>query len=408
MTDFNSSQGAFEGHDQNEQTDAYADAWANILSEVPFSGDTIGVPTAELKPEESVSDNQISNTEESEFYNSEGIEVNAEGGESIYDYVDRLAEMGALGVRARGRFNDKEIDNYGTSDRDELLHMLAGRDGKSVFQSPGYLKARRVWSQNTTHANNFEDYEEKDANYDRLLKTEEEVEADRVRLEAEKTALAEEMARTEELRRTDRIETVSLPEDVSQLLFELDAGSGERIFEEDGIADLTGVLVGLKRCGALIGKNKDSERIASTIRELGLEQRTWGETDGQIVFIFGREVSDVERTRELFGESVVDGQEGTQTRELGTMLGYPKSATDFFIERNRAKNKGELLEGGFGSFYIHSPDKFEEECFQYEVPLLAHLKRYCPNTAKAIGALMEDNRNEYYSYRLAKINDPNM
>ena len=387
MSEFASRSGADKHLETNEQSGTDFDAW-NTLSGVEFNGEDNVSPDVE-QPVDS-DDNVVlkSGDYPSDIYENDGVGVDPEVGETIYEYIDRLGEFGALGIQARGKFTGKEIANEGSSDKDALLRKVVEEYGDwRMLSNPKYLSVRNRWRQNTLAANDYE-------NFDELNKEGSEA----LRREEKKAALALEMSRTSEIRRAAKFDITSLREDVSRVLAELDSRVEEGTFDGYELADLTGVTVGIKQAGALICSPEHVEDIRAAVDRLGLEQTAFGD-----LLIFGKDRVSVDGAKDLFDKSTAERQIGSKTRELGKMLGYPESATDYFIKRGMAKIAGLPLEAGMGPFYIHSPDKYEEECMQYELPLLAHLEKYCPNAAKSVRKIIEDDRKDYYYRKLQKI-----
>lgn len=77
------------------------------------------------------------------------------------------------------------------------------------------------------------------------------------------------------------------------------------------------------------------------------------------------------------------------TRRQGQLLGYPPTATEYFIAHSHAREKDPdlpLIDGGIGSKfsrceYVHSPEHAEEEYVSYEKPLYAALRQYLPESS---------------------------
>ncbi len=69
-------------------------------------------------------------------------------------------------------------------------------------------------------------------------------------------------------------------------------------------------------------------------------------------------------------------------RETGLLLGYPQTATEYFIKRLHMENPPDAdlnLDTGYHlDGYIHDPAHLKEECAAYESPIAEYLKQYCP------------------------------
>ena len=73
-------------------------------------------------------------------------------------------------------------------------------------------------------------------------------------------------------------------------------------------------------------------------------------------------------------------------REKGEILGYPKTATEYFIDRQLSGDEGGELDEMDEKYhsYVHSPEHAEEEYWQYEAKLDEVFRRHCPKTAERV------------------------
>jgi hypothetical protein len=151
------------------------------------------------------------------------------------------------------------------------------------------------------------------------------------------------------------------------------------------ISELVGVLAGLKPSALMRNDWIHTEDIES----VGLNYNVLGEHH----FAVSRdsEISDnlsevFEKARDDDGMLSDDGH-----RQIGKLLGYPESSTDYFIKRGPTvftpdelpMVKSRKLQGTASDFFhqfILSPDHYEEEIENYILPLVAAVKSLAPNT----------------------------
>lgn len=164
----------------------------------------------------------------------------------------------------------------------------------------------------------------------------------------------------------------------------------------EGKYGLVGIIGGVKKATeftAFIKNGEEESRskeIDNLIGKLGLEFTKESEPSQfspdytEVLYYVSKTKEEVDRVKELVEKSRLEGQTGDATRELGRMFGFPSSAIEYFIKRN----KGEIVESADsnrrGSLYIHSPDNGEAEYKQYEEKINKIFSKYCPLSAEEL------------------------
>ena len=88
--------------------------------------------------------------------------------------------------------------------------------------------------------------------------------------------------------------------------------------------------------------------------------------------------------KELVEKSRLEGQIGDATRELGRMFGFPNTAIEYFIKRNKGEVARNVdVQKKYGG-YVHSPENGEAEYKQYEEKINKIFSKYCPLSAKEL------------------------
>lgn len=109
--------------------------------------------------------------------------------------------------------------------------------------------------------------------------------------------------------------------------------------------------------------------------ENGIKRQTWYFAKQPELITEFREVN-----RPKFG---LRGEEKDATeRKVGKLLGYPETATEYFIRRSHSDDPYSEEPGS--EHYIHSPEHAAEEYEQYEKPLYAAMAEYCPESLKVL------------------------
>ena len=162
------------------------------------------------------------------------------------------------------------------------------------------------------------------------------------------------------------------------------------------ITDIVGVLVGLKPV-AMIGNNSKAPDITTALVEkLGLKHASWPEKNLTYVS-FNQENAD--RMAQL--HTVVWGANAAhpdENREIGALLGYPVTATDYFIRRLTSFEAGVPLPiveidepadsvSQYFCSLILSPEHAKEEISAYCKPLEEAVQEFAPTTYETFCAL---------------------
>lgn len=160
------------------------------------------------------------------------------------------------------------------------------------------------------------------------------------------------------------------------------------------VTDVIGVLVGLKPA-ALVGGNKQ-DIDTDLLGRLGLSYTQWPEKN--LVYV-SRDGETVRRLAELHKK--VWGKNATypdESREIGRLLGYPETATEYFIKRLKTLDSDSPLpafipeetKDTVSSYFqnlVLSPDNYKEELASYCEPLEAAVREFAPRTYAVFCAL---------------------
>lgn len=163
--------------------------------------------------------------------------------------------------------------------------------------------------------------------------------------------------------------------------------------EMHDMIDIVGVIAGLKPAAFIGGNDAVSTQVIEYIERLGLKHVSWPEK--RLLYI-SFDQQHVERLAAL--HRVVWGKNATfpdENREIGTLLGYPRTATEYFLKRLTSLSTGTPLpqympEGIEGTvrdnFYqlVLSPDNYQEEVRAYCEPLEATVREFAPKTHAAL------------------------
>jgi len=152
------------------------------------------------------------------------------------------------------------------------------------------------------------------------------------------------------------------------------------------ISEMVGVLVGLKPAALMRDDYIDLEDIEA----VGLSYESMDDSGHYAV---SKDEAISEDLRDVFQLSRdEDGQLTTNGhRQIGKLLGYPETATDYFLKRMDTYDTPEelplvrsrSLQGTPGDFlhqFILSADNSQEEIQNYVMPLVAAVKELTPNT----------------------------
>lgn len=162
----------------------------------------------------------------------------------------------------------------------------------------------------------------------------------------------------------------------------------------EGKYGLVGLVGGIKQATEFLVYAKDGEEIQKSndaemfLNELGLkfdkevERSDYDPNYIEIQYYVAKTEDMVKRVKDLIEASRNEGQAGEATRELGRLFGFPATAVEYFIKRNRGEVLGsvDVPPKKYGP-YIHSPENGEMEYMQYEQKINALFRKYCPISA---------------------------
>jgi len=91
----------------------------------------------------------------------------------------------------------------------------------------------------------------------------------------------------------------------------------------------------------------------------------------------------LQRMKVLIEASIKEGQTGEATRELGRIFGFPATAIEYYIKRNRGEvpDNDDKPPKKYGP-YIHSPENGEMEYELYEQKINGFFRKWCPMSAQ--------------------------
>ena len=158
---------------------------------------------------------------------------------------------------------------------------------------------------------------------------------------------------------------------------------------------VVGVLIGLKPV-AMIGNNSENRDIdAELISDLGLRTAFWSEKNLTYVSfdqILANRMAELHRT--VWGENTEHLEEN---REIGQLLGYPKTAVEYFVRRLELFKTGMPLpmldvedDENISEYFLEmilSPEHYKAEIAEYCRPLEKAVQQYAPKTYALICAL---------------------
>ncbi len=160
------------------------------------------------------------------------------------------------------------------------------------------------------------------------------------------------------------------------------------------ITDVIGVLVGLKPVAFVGGNKQDID--SDLLRRLGLSLAQWPEK--HLVYVSKDRVLAhrlAELHKKVWGSNALYPSEN---REIGKLLGYPETATEYFIKRLKTLDSGNPLsvfipketENTASAYFqnlILSPDNYKKELAEYCEPLEAAVREFAPKTYAVFCAL---------------------
>lgn len=163
----------------------------------------------------------------------------------------------------------------------------------------------------------------------------------------------------------------------------------------EGKYGLVGVIGGVKQATEFLIYAKDGEEAQKSndtetlLNGLGLkyakdvERSEYDPNYIEIQYYVAETENMVQRVRGLIEASRKEGQTGEATRELGRLFGFPATAIDYFVRRNKGEvSDNDNMSSKKYGFYIHSPENGETEYMQYEQKINELFKKYCPMSAQ--------------------------
>lgn len=163
------------------------------------------------------------------------------------------------------------------------------------------------------------------------------------------------------------------------------------------MAEIIGVAIGVKTVAMDLFTPEELEKIdlrefRRMLHGLGVhvvfERRALGGKDPMNFaqyFFLGQSHENAVAAQSLF-HKIWNG-EWEMNGEIGELLGYPQSAVDYFLERNEAEDTElDKARNKRNRFYIHSPERENEEFAAYEARIYQVIYANCINTAKFLEA----------------------
>ena len=176
----------------------------------------------------------------------------------------------------------------------------------------------------------------------------------------------------------------------------------------DRLSCIIGVIIGIKpSCvidfNPIDVKNMDLKEFERLLKKLGLEfiyEKTELDTDFDIKFTHTYFISKKKETAEMLFDAEHELYDHFSTdepnspvikiihRRIGRLLGYPETATDWFLVRCEKMDKDEMDEDEIFKdlqkyhHFIHSRTNDEEEFEEYDKPIHEAMEKYTPLSAK--------------------------
>ena len=211
---------------------------------------------------------------------------------------------------------------------------------------------------------------------------------------------------------THMLESYERDQRIREALKEIDV---DKNIPLEGKFGLIGVLNGSKdatefRVNAV--SPEETAQIDDNLDKLGLQHQS-EQTGSQFKpdaidshYYVAYDEDIVKRVMELVPMSIAEGQAGQATRELGQLFGIPRTAIDFYIDRNQKKNSGqEVPEGADGyNFYVHSPEHAEEELSEYEGRILPDFAEQLPESATKLEGQMSEEQKTHIGKKASDWN----
>lgn len=177
----------------------------------------------------------------------------------------------------------------------------------------------------------------------------------------------------------------------SHAMSEIDRAATKDEMMRSEIMNIIGVVVGIKPSAIL----SYSAQLSSQIRDLGLNYHVLTDLEGNDALTISRSELLAKKLAESFQDLWSRGRNDRSAvhRDIGKMLGYPETSTDYFLKR-LATLGGPLesrlpviipheFESGAGREFcqlILSPDHWREELEDYLAPLELATRRLAPKS----------------------------
>lgn len=189
---------------------------------------------------------------------------------------------------------------------------------------------------------------------------------------------------------------------------EIDPGTREALkaLDENAVimdADkycIVGVVGGVKQATMstiYIPKGKDEQQVTGGVEAIldrlgmkyakkiiGQKELLQDKDREAVIYCISKTESLAQLTKELIDKSQEEEQTGEATRELGHILGFPETATEYYIKIQKDKVPYVHTPNQRYWGYIHSPEHEEEEYQQYEARINPLFDEYCPSSAKQL------------------------
>ncbi len=174
-----------------------------------------------------------------------------------------------------------------------------------------------------------------------------------------------------------------------------------------GITDVVGVIAGIKPVAFLHDGEVDSQSVAA----LGLNC----EPMANGLYAASRDEHLSRELRDVWMAKIEDSEDPRDSeRAMGKLLGYPETATEYFIERSPTVFTSEELPviashaiddttSTFFNQLILSPDHYHQEIDQYVIPLEIAVRELAPHTYEFIE---KATRRERVSKKIGKFLKP--
>lgn len=188
------------------------------------------------------------------------------------------------------------------------------------------------------------------------------------------------------------------------------------IIAADRLSNIVGVLIDIKPACMIDFTERDTENMdlkifESFLKSLKLEytyEKTELNTDFDIKFTHTYYISKEKRVVSMLQEAEQELYDHFDTdepnapiikvihRKIGRLLGYPETATDWFLVRQEKINLDELGDDEIHKdlqkyfHFIHSRTNGEEEFEEYDKPIHEAMEKYTPLAAE----IMRENRKD--------------